>query len=645
MSSAAPASAGISLILLGTNVIGTPSGSRFREPWASGKIAASDAGGALARPVDARASGRVCDAQQLLAAVFALEEPGQRRGSVFESLLHVDAILEASFLHPPRDGGDRLGRAREVVEDDEPFHAPRLHHGVEIVLRAGHRRSVVVLRDPAAEHDAAAHGEPRQGGVEDLSADVVEKDVDPIRAQLAQPLPHLVGLVVDCPVEPVLLHQRSALLGTARDADHAAALDLRDLPRRRPRRPRGAGDDHRLADLRASDVEEPEVRRDAGRSQRAHRGLDRYALEHWRRSGQGARPRAGVVLPAEEALHELAGLERRIPRFEHRSHRERAHHLADLHSGEVRVAGEPSALRRIAREPLVAHQHLAVGRRWYGTLHPFEVFRRNHPRRAAREQPLAILALHQSILARVTSTGTPLKAAFPESASTDCSSVKSFKLAPACAAATPSAAPSRVCPHPCGRLTTPRATSEVTPTGTSILPTRDATAARAPDVRPRAAASSGCMSSTHPGGPFTRRRLLCIQELLLRNARRPMSTRSARHWARLASSRSRSRRKIGGASCTLFPGVPRRAGNCGRSGPRSIPCGFRRSFRNESRCGPTRSIRSRSRRSPSIRAARSTAPSARPRRPPPWRRRLSARSSRTAKSSRTPGGGGTSGST
>src|SRR5438445_51355 len=524
MSSAAPASAGISLILLGTNVIGTPSGSRFREPWASGKIAASDAGGALARPVDARASGRVCDAQQLLAAVFALEEPGQRRGSVFESLLHVDAILEASFLHPPRDGGDRLGRAREVVEDDEPFHAPALHHEVEIVLRAGHRRSVVVARDPAAEHDAAAHGEPRQGGVEDLSADVVEKNVDAIRAQLAQPLPHLVGLVVDCP-------------------------------------------------------------------------------------------------------------------------RERAHHLADLHSGEVRVAGEPSALRRIAREPLVAHQHLAVGRRWYGTLHPFEVFRRNHARRTAREQPLAVLALHQSILAGVTSTGTPLKAAFPESASTDCSSVKSFKLAPAWAAATPSAAPSRVCPHPCGRLTTPRATSEVTPTGTSILPTRDATAARAPDVRPRAAASSGCMSSTHPGGPFTRRRLLCIQELLLRNARRPMSTRSARHWARLASSRSRSRRKIGGASCTLFPGVPRRAGNCGRSGPRSIPCGFRRSFRNESRCGPKRSIRSRSRRSPSIRAARSTAPSARPRRPPPWRRRLSARASRTAKSSRTPSGGGTSAST
>src|SRR5256885_11632041 len=48
----------------------------------------------------------------------------------------------------------------------------------------------------------------------------------------------------------------------------------------------------------------------------------------------------------------------------------------------------------------------------------------------------------------LTLTGRPLNAAFPESASIACSSVRSLRLAPACAQATERAAPSRACPHP-----------------------------------------------------------------------------------------------------------------------------------------------------------------------------------------------------
>src|SRR5712692_6386405 len=169
------------------------------------------------------------DAQELLAAVLALEEAQERRGSVLEPLLHVDAILEAAFLHPARDGGGRLGGARQVVEDDEPLHAPAPRQQVQVVLRAGRLRGVIVARDGAAEHHPAAHRQPRQGEVEDLSTHVVEEDVDAVRAQLAQLLPHVLGLVVDRGVEAIVLREPAALLRAARDPDRAAPLDLRDL--------------------------------------------------------------------------------------------------------------------------------------------------------------------------------------------------------------------------------------------------------------------------------------------------------------------------------------------------------------------------------------------------------------------------------
>src|SRR4051812_13993831 len=246
--------------------------------------------------------------------------------------------------------------------------------------------------------------------------------------------------------------------------------------------------------------------------------------------------------------------------------------------------------------------------------------------------------------AGVTVTGTPLNAAFPESASMRWSSVRSLRLAPECEAATESAAPSRACPQPCGRLTTPRLTSSVSVTGTSTLPTREATRARPPCAMPRAAASAGLINSEQPSGPFTRRRLLCIHELLLRSARRPISTSPFEGgFASVASSRSTSRRKTAGASCTRLR--PSRAGNRGFSGPRSSPCGFRSSLRSDSRYGPNRRSRSSARRSPSIRAPRRDAPRTRPLRPPPCRRSESARSSSTSKSPRTPAGRGTSGFT
>ena len=82
------------------------------------------------------------------------------------------------------------------------------------------------------------------------------------------------------------------------------------------------------------------------------------------RGGGGGAPGAGdgVVLPAEEPLDQLAGLEGGVAGLDHLADGERAHHLANLHRGEVGVPGHPAALGGVDREVEVAHQRLALGR-------------------------------------------------------------------------------------------------------------------------------------------------------------------------------------------------------------------------------------------------------------------------------------------
>jgi hypothetical protein len=70
----------------------------------------------------------------------------------------------------------------------------------------------------------------RQRGIEDLAADVVEVDVDAVRAVRAQRLAHIVGSIIDRRVEAQLADDICALILAAGDADRAALLDLRNLP-------------------------------------------------------------------------------------------------------------------------------------------------------------------------------------------------------------------------------------------------------------------------------------------------------------------------------------------------------------------------------------------------------------------------------
>ncbi len=69
---------------------------------------------------------------------------------------------------------------------------------------------------------------------------------------------------------------------------------------------------------------------------------------------------------------------------------ERAHDLADPDRRQVGVEGDPAALRRVAGQHQVAHQHLALAGRRRFRLDEIEVAVLDRSVRTAREQPLAV---------------------------------------------------------------------------------------------------------------------------------------------------------------------------------------------------------------------------------------------------------------
>ena len=137
--------------------------------------------------------------------------------------------------------GDALRVAVGVVEDHEPGHRRAGDQQLHVVGRAARGLGGVVLRDRAAEHDARAARESREHGVEDLAADVVEEDVDAVRARArAAPCRRPRPCSRSPRRSPSSSTSHAHFSGAARDADHAAALDLARSARRccRPRRRR-----------------------------------------------------------------------------------------------------------------------------------------------------------------------------------------------------------------------------------------------------------------------------------------------------------------------------------------------------------------------------------------------------------------------
>src|SRR3954471_9892305 len=183
-----------------------------------------------------------------LAAVVARQQSDQCLRRVLEAVDDVLLHLQLAGCDPGLEVGERALAFLHVVHHDEALHDEPLHHD-----QAGHaawavcRGRAVILRDRAAAGDAAVIVHLRQAGFENVAADIVEIDVDALRGRRAQRLEHRAVLIIDGGIEAEFGGQPVALVGAAGDADHAATIDLRDLPDDRADRARGRGDHDRLA--------------------------------------------------------------------------------------------------------------------------------------------------------------------------------------------------------------------------------------------------------------------------------------------------------------------------------------------------------------------------------------------------------------
>src|SRR5258708_17687034 len=204
------------------------------------------------------------EGEHQLADVLAAEELQQAVGKGLNAL---DDLLEGLGLaggDPASDGARRLRVTAGVVEHHHPRHARALDQQRQVVGGPLDRRRAVVLRDGAADDDPGAARQSGERGVQDVAADVVEIDVDPLRATLPQGGLHVLGLVIDRGVEAQLLHEVAALLGAAGDADGAASLELGDLADHHADSAGGARNDDGLAGCRPADVEQAELGGHAG---------------------------------------------------------------------------------------------------------------------------------------------------------------------------------------------------------------------------------------------------------------------------------------------------------------------------------------------------------------------------------------------
>ena len=141
-------------------------------------------------------------------------------------------------------------RKRQPLGQDRP----RQRGGSQLARR---HLGGVVGRDLAADRHAGEIVEQRKHRLEHRAADILEIDVDALRARRLEPRRQIAAAMVDAGVEAELLDHVAALLRPARDADGTRALDPGDLA---DQRADGAGrrrHHHGLARLRLADLERP----------------------------------------------------------------------------------------------------------------------------------------------------------------------------------------------------------------------------------------------------------------------------------------------------------------------------------------------------------------------------------------------------
>ena len=113
----------------------------------------------------------------------------------------------------------------------------------------------------------------------------------------AQALANVLGLVVDCRIEPEFVDEVAAFRGAAGDADRAASLDFCDLPDGRANRAGSAGNDDGITLLRRADIQQAEISGHAGHAERVEKRRQRREL--WIDLGELRAVEGGVFLNTE----------------------------------------------------------------------------------------------------------------------------------------------------------------------------------------------------------------------------------------------------------------------------------------------------------------------------------------------------------
>ena len=207
------------------------------------------------------------------------------------------------------------------------------------------------------------------------------------------------GLVIDGRVKACDLGQPAALVLAARDADHAAALDLGDLPDHRADRAGRRRDDHRLACLRLGNVHQPEIRRHPGCAERTHIGRQRNARQPRHLRQRRARQRVVDRPAGETRVDDVARREAVEPALGHHAQPAAAHRIADLHRRQVGIhVAHPDPVRRIERQVDRLGAHLPVLERRQRALDQLQIPLAQIPHRPLAQHPGQVLFIDHAVL-------------------------------------------------------------------------------------------------------------------------------------------------------------------------------------------------------------------------------------------------------
>jgi hypothetical protein len=201
--------------------------------------------------------------------------------------------------------------------------------------------------------------------VHDFAANIFKIDVHALRGGGGELRFPVRVFVVDGRVEAEFAGEPLAFVVRAGDADHAASVDLADLPGNAAGGARGGGNHERFAGLRLGHVGHAEIRGDAGHPQDAKERAIRHAGDV-RNFVEAARVRSvdeEVFLHAHQADDFFAGRQRRVARLDDFRQAEAAHHVAQGDGGQVGGAfPHPHAHGRVDGEIFYTGQRLALRR-------------------------------------------------------------------------------------------------------------------------------------------------------------------------------------------------------------------------------------------------------------------------------------------